>query len=554
MNSKRQILKPMVQAIPKENQFLEKNQQEFAELVTFVDFAERLTIGFVEINSAKDANALVQALRDRFDVQEVRFEVMNFSRDRDLRFLKDALVERLQRIELQPEQKLVLVLQGLEIAIGTDAVGDYPPILQDLNFVRDAYDQSVPHPLLFVLPDYAITRVAKYAPDFWAWKSGLFSFQSSPTYRQELQVEALERPLSNIASEDNADRIEQLKQLLMEYQPSGKPIALTAVPICSEIYYKLGSAYLTQREARKAIDYLQAGIKLLEHQPNQLLEQSLYRKLGNAYEQLRQFDVAQKNYKTALELAIELERADHRAIVLCDLGDIALAQRQFESAKDFYQQSLAIDFNDRYEQAGTYHQLGRVAQELREFDEARNNYQQALQINIEFNDRYSQASTYHQLGIVAQELREFDEARKNYQQALQIKIEFNDRYSQASTYHQLGRVAEELREFDEARNNYQQALQIYIEFNDRYSQASTYYQLGKVAEALGEIEEAIANYLLDLKITAEFNDQHGLGISIRNLARFYKTQPSPQFLTQISQGLGTSEAEVLQLFAAIPTE
>ena len=82
----------------------------------------------------------------------------------------------MQRLEtVKTDRKLVLVVQGLEATIGTDGVGAYPPVLQDLNFIRDAYRQSVPHPLLFVLPDYAITRVSQYAPDFWAWSSGLFS-------------------------------------------------------------------------------------------------------------------------------------------------------------------------------------------------------------------------------------------------------------------------------------------------------------------------------------------------------------------------------------------
>ena len=150
------------------------------------------------------------------------------------------------------------------------------------------------------------------------------------------------------------------------------------------------------------------------------------------------------------------------------------------------------------------------------------------------------ATTYHQLGRVAQELREFEQARSDYQQALKIKVEFNDRYSQASTYHQLGIVAQELREFEQARSDYQQALKIYVEFNDRYSQASTYYQLGKISEELEELEEAKTNYLQDLQITAEFNDQHGLGISLRNLARFYQKTQDEDFLAIAASTLGTT--------------
>jgi len=40
---------------------------------------------------------------------------------------------------------------------------------------------------------------------------------------------------------------------------------------------------------------------------------------------------------------------------------VAQEQRQWAQAEEYYRQALAIyvEFNDRYEQAGTYHQLGR---------------------------------------------------------------------------------------------------------------------------------------------------------------------------------------------------
>ena len=91
---------------------------------------------------------------------------------------------------------------------------------------------------------------------------------------------------------------------------------------------------------------------------------------------------------------------------------VAQEQRQWAQAEQYYQQALAIyiEFNDRYEQAGTYHQLGSVAQEQRQWAQAEQYYQQALAIYIEFNDRYEQAGTYHQLGIVAQEQRQWAQA------------------------------------------------------------------------------------------------------------------------------------------------
>jgi hypothetical protein len=72
--------------------------------------------------------------------------------------------------------------------------------------------------------------------------------------------------------------------------------------------------------------------------------------------------------------------------------------------------------------------------------------------------------------------------------------------------------------------------------------------LGRVAEEVGDSQEAINNYLQDLAITAKSNDQHGLGISMRNLARFYKSTPNPELLKSIANILEVSEADVQQQF------
>ena len=264
--------------------FLALNQSELAELITFVDFAEGLTIAFVEVNFAPDAALLLEALQQHPTCEAMRFEVLNFSSEPNLRFLRDEIVQRLNPIKVPADQKLVVVVRGLEAAIGTDNIGSYLPMLRDLNFVRDAYRTSVPHPILFILPDYAITRVAKYAPDFWAWRSGVFTFKASAETRETLRMEALDVPIPTIASEENQEQIDRLKQVLMQYAPSGQPIAPENLEICSDINYRLGIAYLTQRQPIRAKDYLQEALKLATRREDTALQQSIYRALGDTFE------------------------------------------------------------------------------------------------------------------------------------------------------------------------------------------------------------------------------------------------------------------------------
>ena len=70
-----------------------------------------------------------------------------------------------------------------------------------------------------------------------------------------------------------------------------------------------------------------------------------------------------------------------------------------------------------------------VAQGQRQWEQAEQYYQQALQIKIEYNDRYAQAGTYHQLGMVAEEQRQWEQAREYFLQALEIYVAYNDTHN-----------------------------------------------------------------------------------------------------------------------------
>jgi tetratricopeptide (TPR) repeat protein len=498
--------------------FIAYNQDEFAELVTFVDFAEKFTLGFIEINFSPDINLLIAGLQQNPQCQEIQFVVLDFP-EKNLRFLRDELVQQLAKITKETNKKLVLLIRNLEKSIGV--FGDYPPVLQDLNFVRDSYRQSVPHPLLFILPDYAISRLAKFAPDFWAWKSGLFRFKTTELSRDRAIANTLnaDTNIERLPTPEQQERIDLLHSLLMEYNPTGEIPSPEHLRNCGNILNELGKAYLSQHKPIQAREYLAKAGEIIKKFPDYSLQIEVINQLGESYRQQRQFENANSYHQQALDIAEKQENRRAVANALRYLGNVSLDMRQFHQARDYYQQALEIfiEFGDRYSSARTYHNLGIVAQELRQYDQARDYYQQALEIFIEFGDRYSSASTYHNLGYVAQQLREYDQARDYYQQALEIFIEFGDRYLSASTYQNLGMVAQELRQYDQARDYYQQALEICIEFGDRYSSARTYAALGLFAQAQENYAEARANLQTALEIYVEYQDEYMATVMRENL-------------------------------------
>ena len=484
--------------------FLENNRETFNILLSFLVMSKGFKFAFAEINFLPDIDELITALQSHEKCQNLQLVILKLD-DPDLHFLLESLKQHLLTLKLEPEKKLVLVLRGLEKAIGTS--GNNPPILTNLNYARDGFPKFIPHPILFILSDYAVTRFAKFAPDFWAWTSANFRFQTVPEVKQNLLENAFYPIDSNrtYAKVTKSENIELLTRLLQEYTEE------------------------TEASQRTRIELLQ--------------------QLAKEHQSVREFTAAKEYLQEALGFCRELKYQSGEAEILYELSYVFYDVREFKQARVFLQQSLAIYqiISNKKDQAKIYHLLGSIALELREYEEARNNYQQALTIFIEFGDRYSQAGTYHNLGVIAQELREYEEARNNYQQALAICVEFGDRYEQAGTYHQLGIVAEELREYEEARNSYQQALAICLEFGDRYNQAKPYHQLGSVAEDLEEFQEAKANFLQALSIWDEFNDQYSLEtFSIPALNRLYQATQDPSILETMSQLFGVTVDEVLE--------
>lgn len=263
MNPLKKLLNPL---LPKNlnseiSQFIAINQQVFAELITFIDFVDKFTIGFIEINFSSDALILTEALKINPACQDIQFFILDFF-DGDLRFLRDEIIKILPQIQIKQNKKLVLIVRGLEKSIGV--FGDYPPVLQDLNFVRDAYKRTVPHPILFILPDYAINRIAKFAPDFWAWRSGVFRFHTTQTTKEYAIDQTLnsEKTIDRLQLPEKQERIDLLHRLLMEYRPTGHQAIGDNLRNYSNILHQLGVAYLSQRNPIKAREYLEEATQI----------------------------------------------------------------------------------------------------------------------------------------------------------------------------------------------------------------------------------------------------------------------------------------------------
>jgi tetratricopeptide (TPR) repeat protein len=378
---------------PDPGAFLKANQEPLEQLITFLDFApERLTLGFVSVNFSRDREILIDLIRQDDRCQDIQLVVFHFP-DPELRFLRDALLKELSTIQREPNKKLVLMITGLEHSIGM--LGEYPLVLQDLNYVRDAFTSSVPYPILVCLPDSALSRLARYAPDFWAWRTAVFQFKSSvgavdSTIRKILG----DSPVRGLA--DKCEAADLLLRLLNEYPAAEQLENLEPQKTRLRILIQLGKNYYSRGEVEKA---------------------------KNLFEEVLQLSTRQKDW------------SKERATALNQLGILQEEQGNVEEATTLYEQSLEIKerIGDVKGKATTLSNIAGVIADQGDIDRALELWQQSLEIKERLSDIQGKAATLNNMTLVIAQQGDIDRALELWQQDLEISKRIGDVKGKAIT-------------------------------------------------------------------------------------------------------------------------
>jgi tetratricopeptide (TPR) repeat protein len=404
---------------------VEFNQESFDQLLTFVDIVpdDAFDLGFIQSNFAKDRDAIIQALINHPDCQEMQFEIWDFP-DPEMRFLLDEILKVLPKVKVQADKKLIFMVRGVENAIGM--TGEYPPMLVDFNWVRDAYPVMVPHLMLFCLPDYAITRVANYAPDFWAWNSGTFVFKTPANTRDDAISQTLDasKEISNCELPEKQERIDLLKRLLIEYTPSnGREETQGDLKTRIRVLNDLGIAYRSRSEYKTATYYLKQALDLAKDDEDFIsLKANTLHELGWIQDDWGNPKEAIAFYQESLEIYEKIGNLQGKAATLHNLAGIYANRGEVEKAIAFYQQSLELEekIGDVQGKAATLHQLAGISANQGDVEKAIVFYQQSLELEEKIGNLQGKAASFAMLGRLLALQRDFETALNYLQQSLEI--------------------------------------------------------------------------------------------------------------------------------------
>jgi tetratricopeptide (TPR) repeat protein len=272
------------------------------------------------------------------------------------------------------------------------------------------------------------------------------------------------------------------------------------------------SGHCTSRVVERAREAAKAnGDKLGEAECTQAL--------GDIALARRQSDEARQWFIEALPL-FELAHAGLSiAACLVRLGDLALerqdlteAELRFTSAIPAYRSIL-----DKFGEATVLKSLAELSAQRNDHQEARRQFLEALSLFEALDDR--SACTLCRKGIAdaAFQLFEHEGARTIYEDIGPIFEELGDRASQTECLHNLGEIAFAQGAHAAATSYYQKELPLLKALGNKLHEGACMAALGDVALAANEIEDAQAYYHAALPLLRAVDEKYGMANCIQSL-------------------------------------
>ncbi len=421
-----------------DTEFLQRNAEELDSIELFAELSEGFTIAFMEVNSDRDRKIVIEYLKNSDRFPAVQWVPITLA-DKDLQYFGLEVREQLQELELKPDRRTVLLISGLERSIGV--ASEYPEVLSNLNMERDSYPRILPYPIVLLLPSYAITRCARFAPDFWSWKSIEVRLHSKT-------VESITVPFSY------------------------------AVP---EQFVVMAENNISTQHHFDFLNQL-----LAEHPESTINRARLLHQLGDAYTSIYKNDEAESSYRSALDIYDNFQPSLDRANTYDGLARLYKLQGKHIAALQLWQQALAIqqEIGDRPGEATSLHHLSMIYAFLGNYPQAISLSQQSIEIQKEISNRQGEAASLHQLSIIYKNLGDYPQALSLSQQSIKIQKEIGDRRGEAASLHQLSRIYAALGDYPQALSLSQQSIEIQKEIGDQPAVVIALDQLSRIKQAM----------------------------------------------------------------------
>jgi tetratricopeptide (TPR) repeat protein len=423
-----------------------QNQGVLLQIASLIRLAEGFRLGFVKCNQPVQCRQLSVRLKEMLASE---FKIIDVELKMPVTSLRMAVMDALETDKAVNTGNRAIMVFGFEHSVPSEGSA---PALDELNQSRENFPKSFSGPVLIWLPDYALTRLAREAPDFWGWRSGVFEFSPDLELISTLEKMAgQDSETSNLSLVEKSERSAALDGLVRDYQE-------------------------LQRGERE--DRAFAAILC---------------RLGDIRRQLGEYGEARRVYKKSLKIYLHLGDKSAVSKVLNQLSTLAYLTGDLGEARRLCEESLKIDtdLGDMNGVSKALHHLGRLTQDTGDLVEARRLYMESLKISQNLGKKNGVSISLHRLGRLAQDMGDLVEARHLYKESLKISLDLGDKIVVSKVLHQLGILAQDLGDLREARRMYEECLKIDKDLGDKRGFAITLAQYSLLDEQEGYLDRAL---------------------------------------------------------------
>ncbi|RCV64254.1 hypothetical protein C5S53_09765 [Methanophagales archaeon] len=157
-----------------------KGKNEFEDLSRALEWSDEFAIYFAVINPTLIRKQMADELKG--SLEKAKIKVHSLELNSSYFDLVSIIPEKVPSYCLRGAETVirsVLFIFGAEEAIAADV--DTRRLFFDcLNWQRDKLRENIACPLVIWLPEFALRILALEAPDFWAWRSGVYYLEPEP--------------------------------------------------------------------------------------------------------------------------------------------------------------------------------------------------------------------------------------------------------------------------------------------------------------------------------------------------------------------------------------
>jgi tetratricopeptide (TPR) repeat protein len=488
---------------PVSTEELFKQHPPLKRLLWVLQHNEGFGLYFARCNVPSYRKQLVAAIVERCTCPVIEISLNQLDANLETTEIDIALADYLQD---KPPQAAVF-FYDLETLLPSKETELQHRTLQQINWRRNAYAR-LQRNLVIWLPDYALRILARGAPDFFDWYSGVYEFDVPESQRANFITDSLNSfDDERTHAEDRltvAEKRRWLKVLLSlkdETQPdtpSGKQSLAKLLNDLGRLYYSLG-------EYEQTLEYYQrARIYYLEVEDRKG-EAGILNAISIIYYLHGDSDTALQYLQDALK--IQQEIGEHKGGTLRYISHIYSARGNYDTALQYLQDALKTqpDSGNQQSKRVILNHIGEIYRLQRDYDTALQYLQDALKICQETSNQQGEATTLDNISLLYKARSDYDTALQYSQNALNIQQDIGDRKGEGITLNNLSAIYQTGGDYDAAMQHLQDALKIQHDLGNQTGLCTTLFNLGQIDWAKDNQAEAQAQWISAYKIAKQID-------------------------------------------------